>query len=533
VRESLASACHDPARQQTEFLAGLVTRIAGSAFARAHGLELGSSAAEFRARVPIRTVADFQDYVYRAYDGEPDVLFPGLAIFFAQTSGTTGRPKLIAFSPHTRSVARTFILSTLASSPEELSAFGVAVVGKFEEAVSPAGVPVGGAAGFHRRMLADVPCYGAIPDALAELTDAEARTYGILRILLGLRLLHLTTLNPATTIGFFDQLRRCGAELAADLRDGGIERGPAIVRDALRGHALAPAPERADRLETWLRSGAAHVTTVWPELQRVTTWQEGSFALYLPRLAAQLPGVTLRRMPLGASEGHGMTTPPSGIEQSIPSLLCAYYEFLPIDDEVDPSRLRTIEELELDTEYRIVISNDRGLYRALTEDVFRVVGFEGRVPYLLFVRRHGQTSSLTGEKLTEVHAAAALAAGIQRLSAYPRGTQIVPEWRDDGPPRYAVTLEVAAIETTESLVGFLAAVEATLRDQNLEYVAKRDSKRLAPPILLQLQAGSFERLRIAMTAARNRGDAQYKLLSLAGSLLDRTTLEIERELELD
>jgi hypothetical protein len=533
VRRALAEACKNPIAQQDAFVAALLDRIAGSAFARDHGLERGMSAADYRARVPIRTVLDFQGYVDRAYEGEPDVLFPGHPTFFAQTSGSTGKPKLIAFSQHAHAVARAFVFSINAATPEELIASGVVLLGKFNEATSPGGVPVGAAAGFHRRALADVPAYGAIPDPIAELADPDARNYGALRVLLGRPLLQLTSLNPSTILALFDLLRRSAGDLVEDLRAGGIARGPLRVRDAMRDHALPPAPERAARLETWSREGSDDVTQVWPELRRVVTWQEGSLGLYIPRLTAQLPGVELRKLQVGASEGHGMAAPPSGLDASIPSLLCAYFEFVPAD-AAPPNDANTVplDQLEIGGEYRIVISNDRGLYRVLTDDVFRVVGWEDKVPILLFLQRHGLNSSLTGEKLTEVHAAVALSRALPQLVASPRGAQIVPEWREGSPARYAVTLELERGESRDKLREFLQTIEATLREQNLEYAAKRDSHRLAAPVLLVLKSGSFERERLAMTADRNRSDTQYKLLPLARDVLDRTSLAIELEIDL-
>jgi len=531
IQSALKSACENPTAQQTAFLGELLTFAGTSSFAQDHHLTPGLSIEEYRARVPVRTVDELQSYVYRAYEGEADVLFPGRPVFFARTSGTTGRPKLVAFSEQVRTTARAFVLSMLASSPEELVHSGFWMLGKYHEATSPGGVPVGGASGFVRRSASDIPCFGRFPDALAEITDTESRNYGILRLLLEKPLLHLASLNPASLIALFDQLRRCGADLAEDLRAGDVRRGPALAREALQTERLHPAPSSAEALEAWLATKDAPVSVLFPELRRVTTWSEGSMKLHLPKLAAQLPGVELRRLPLGASEGHGMTTPLSGRDVSIPSLLTAFYEFVPADEDASEHNVRLMSELEIGRDYRIVISNHRGLYRALTEDVFRVEEWEGKVPVLEFQHRHGLTSSLSGEKLTEPHASSALVAATSILRTPPRGAQLVPEWRDNAPPRYVVTLEPGGHEDEETLHAFLATVETTLRSQNPEYGAKRDSRRLGPPILATLAAGSFECKKRAMTVDQNRSDAQYKVSPLQRAILVRESLSILRELE--
>jgi hypothetical protein len=95
-----------------------------------------------------------------------------------------------------------------------------------------------------------------------------------------------------------------------------------------------------------------------------------------------------------------------------------------------------------------------------------------------------------------------------------------------------VTIETEGDESEASLVRFIETVESTLRLQNVEYAAKRDSHRLAPPVLLVIAAGSFDRRRAAMTAERNRGDAQYKLPTLTRELLERSKLQITLAIDL-
>src|SRR5690606_35742917 len=145
----------------------------------------------------------------------------------------TGRPRRVAFSPHTVSAARAHVLSWLGIGDRDLVTDGVVILGKFHEDVSPAGVPVGGSSGFHRRMMADLPCYAAIPDAVVELAAYDARYHPLLHVLVHRRLAPLAALNPSPILLLIDRLRQIGPALVEDLRAGGVAHAPAPAREAL------------------------------------------------------------------------------------------------------------------------------------------------------------------------------------------------------------------------------------------------------------------------------------------------------------
>jgi hypothetical protein len=58
-------------------------------FGQTHRLGEVTSHEEFRARVPLRTYADFEPFLDRMRHGERDVLWPGLIQYFAQSSGSS------------------------------------------------------------------------------------------------------------------------------------------------------------------------------------------------------------------------------------------------------------------------------------------------------------------------------------------------------------------------------------------------------------------------------------------------------------
>jgi len=100
-----------------------------------------------------------------------------------------------------------------------------------------------------------------------------------------------------------------------------------------------------------------------------------------------------------------------------------------------------------------------------------------------------------------------------------KGFAVAPELSH--PPRYVFAVECAQPLAAEASERLLAACDAELSSENLEYRAKRESLRLGPALLRQLPVGAFERHRARRVAA-GAPDAHVKPphLSRTLSLLD-------------
>jgi hypothetical protein len=177
------------------------------------------------------------------------------------------------------------------------------------------------------------------------------------------------------------------------------------------------------------------------------------------------------------------------------------------------------EALQPGGEYRFAITNRRGLYRYLMDDVFHVTEHHANVPVLHFSHRLGAASSLTGEKLTEADAIAGANAALALVDAV--DFQVAPEW--DDPPRYVLLLELSTPATDATLAEALRRFEHAMTTANVEYAGKRASGRLSAPTLLVLRAGTFEHQR--RDAAHGRSDAQVKVVRLGANLVDRDKLQ--------
>ena len=85
----------NPVKTQKKVFKHLIREAKDTAFGRDHYFSSIKSYEDFKAKVPIRDYEGLKDYVERIQKGESNVLWKGMPLFFAKTSGTTSGAKYI------------------------------------------------------------------------------------------------------------------------------------------------------------------------------------------------------------------------------------------------------------------------------------------------------------------------------------------------------------------------------------------------------------------------------------------------------
>jgi hypothetical protein len=183
------------------------------------------------------------------------------------------------------------------------------------------------------------------------------------------------------------------------------------------------------------------------------------------------------------------TLPTSPLERScVLDPLTAFYEFVPRAAPAEPFPATLLaDELEVEREYRLILTGFNGLYRYDIQDVVRVTGWHATAPRLEFVEKSGNMLSITGEKLGDAHVAEAFARAGRELGRELRGSLCV---RVGDLPRYVVAVE--GLEP-EALDGFVARYDEILCECNFEYGFHRGRGALLAPRGLWLRPGTYER----------------------------------------
>jgi hypothetical protein len=252
--------------------------------------------------------------------------------------------------------------------------------------------------------------------------------------------------------------------------------------------------------------------------------------LYLRKLPDHFGDVPVRDLGYMASEGRGATSLVNSGAAGVLNVTSHFFEFVPADqrDRPDPEFL-TCEELESDQEYYLYLTTSAGLYRYDINDLVRVVDFYRRTPVIQFVRKGEGISSITGEKVTEAQVTAALLDVVERNGYDLDHVSACVEWGE--PPCYAFYCEPARPWPDDRCRQFLGAVDRALSVRNIEYEAKRASRRLGMPVLKQVAPGSFTALRQQRVAA-GAPEAQVKIPHLSTNLRFGEQLKVVSECRL-
>ena len=477
-----------PREAQRARLGAVLSAAAGSRFAREHSLSSVSSLEDLRAAVPVRTHAELSPWLDALAEGELDALTGAKPSMLLETSGTTGRPKwLPVTAPWAKSVSEAqqlWVMAMVRDHEAVSKGKALTIVSPAQHGTAPGGLPVGSNTGrMHQAQPWWLRLRYPVPYRAFGLSPSDLRLYTILRFALQQPISSLTTANPSTILLMCRRLLAWQEDLAADLRDGTLRRGPAAALD------------RRDRrwFEWRLRRRApptdwrpAHI---W-NLELVNCWKGGPAQYFVDRLPEALGrDVPVREVGVTASEGY-FAIPlgddwPGGVLWNEGHVL----EFIPEDG----GDVLWAWELEAGQRYRMIITTEAGLYRYDLKDIIEVVGFCEQAPVIRFVSKAGHYLNATGEKVSAEQVSAAMRQAARQTGFTPTG--FTARVRFDAVPNFQVAVEGTPPD------GFGRVFDGALKALNVEYESKRSSDRIGEPDVLVVGEGTYARYRAARVAA--------------------------------
>jgi hypothetical protein len=116
VKKGMETAVHD----QQHIFTNLIKSASKTVFGKEHGFEAIKTHQDFVKQVPIRDYEAFKPYIEQIKQGKHNILWKGLPIYFAKTSGTTSGVKYIPISkdsiPNHINTARNALLCYMAET---------------------------------------------------------------------------------------------------------------------------------------------------------------------------------------------------------------------------------------------------------------------------------------------------------------------------------------------------------------------------------------------------------------------------------
>ena len=286
--------------------------------------------------------------------------------------------------------------------------------------------------------------------------------------------------------------------------------------DALLGALSAEHPRRARCLRD---ADPRELRAIWPSLSVVSAWADAHAARPAAELVRRLPKEVCF-VPKGLLSTEAVASIP--FEQSRPVAMRSHVlEWIPIGGS--SSDAIGVEPLRVGERYEVVVTTGGGLYRCRTGDVVECDGQLGATPTLRFLGRADAVSDLRGEKLNDLHVAAAIGAALEAVGEASPGSRIrfamlAP---DDDPiaPRYDLLIEphpspsgdAAWLASVQDAIA--ARLDASL-GENPHYALCRKLGQLAAPRVVAIREGAERRV-LSERARRGQRLGDIKPTALA------------------
>ncbi len=410
---------------------------------------------QFQERVPVHTYEDFKPYVDRLLKGEQDVVWPGLIKWFAKSSGTTSdKSKFIPVSKealencHFRGGKDTLALY-FSNFPNS-------------RLYSGKGLTLGGSQQINK--INNKSLYGDLSAILID--NMPFWTYFV----------KTPSQDIALIAEWEEKLEKITATTVKE-NITNINGVPSWIMVLLK-HILK-------------KTGADNILEVWPNLE-LFVHGGVSFAPYKEQFKKLIPSDNMHYMEAyNASEGFFALQ--DNFHKKDMLLMLDYevfFEFIPMDElEKDHPKALTIDEVETDTNYALVISTNGGLWRYMIGDTIR---FTSLYPHKIKIS--GRTKHFInafGEEVIIDNAENALNTACEKTGAIVKEYTAAPVYmgtQNKGGHEWVIEFE----KEPENLDYFKTTLDNALKAINSDYEAKRYKDiTLDPPVINKAKPGLF------------------------------------------
>ncbi len=512
-----------------------------TAFGMAHGFDKINSISDFQAKIPILSYDDIKEFIDAELNGKPMQLTAQSPTLFAITSGTTGASKYIPMTEQSKAakseLMRVWLSQLFHDHPTIFDGRILTIVSPEVEEYSPAGIPCGSESGHgYRKMPGLLKSLYSCPYEVYEIKNYDAKYYALLRTSVQQNLTLLFTCNPSTVLLIAERMGDHAESLIRDIRDGTISSDfdiPDVIRaKMLKG--FRPDPERAKELEQARDAGGGRLLPkhAWPNLPVICCWKGGTVGMYLEKFDHYfVPGTPVRDIGYFASEMRGSVPMTDEGPEGVLAINTNVCEFFPaeLSHKPQPHELLLADQLEVGKHYFFYVTTHAGLYRYAMNDIVEVTGYYEKTPLIRFVQKGKGVVSFTGEKLYENQVINSVEKALEDRKGQFEFIAAIGEMKDNR-PFYAFLVEFDSSPNEEQAKAYLARLENNLRKHNMEYASKRDSQRLAEPVLRIVALGEFNEYRKRVVAA-GKNDGQFKTLRLTTDVAFANEFAVEREIQ--
>ena len=486
-------------------------------YGKLHNFDKVKSIEDYQKIVPLSVYADYDDYVWRMANGEKGLITNMYVRRFTESSGSTGKQKLVPLSYWAEWVCQCFSFS---------APVGCAVkwFAKKGRPLPPQKGLLTAETSCRRVKGGTISCLSSIPllnvkpivqffttspkEVLFPAPNVDMDMhYMKLRFALANRnISYLGTIFITTLESMFFYMEENWEMLCDDIEKGIINDNVNVPEEirAKYNKKLKPNPKRANELRKEFSKGfdeSPIIPRIWPNVGWMYGMGTGSLSFYAKKLRRYI-GDDIPMHYLGYTATEAFMAVPLEFNSYDYVILPqnGFYEFRPIDQE-GYDNLLTIKDLEVGKEYEIILTNMSGFYRYRIEDVVKVTGYYNQSPKITFCYRLNQIANISGEKVSSLAFDEMVANLSEATGDLYIGYSIYAD-RSTSPGHYKLFLELAEDISDEKKATYNELFEEMLCKGNVSVEPLIKSGALGHPEVLFLKKGTYDDYREVL---RSRG----------------------------
>ncbi|KAJ8034415.1 Indole-3-acetic acid-amido synthetase GH3.17 [Holothuria leucospilota] len=538
LKAKLESSFKQPRETQEAALMKILCSNQGTSYYRDFGLSRVKSLVDLKEKQGLTEYDHYVTYVDRIAKGEIDVMVKGMPERLVLTSGTTGKGKLLPCkrisdrSTTHRCVANANLRECFPNwqpMRSKIFLYCRPTVRKSQAGIDIASIGYIGHSKMRMMINFTTPWIGFKINTLFEAIYVH--------LLFGLRDRNVGWFMSIFTTMILEAMQLLEKEWPRILRDlstGSIDKDLKLspeVRIGLTEYLGGGWPERAGELETEFRQGFDGIMRrIWPHMAFIS-------AIDILNLRANLQKTYCKGIPIfthtfGGSEAiYGANWDPLATSVEFVMFIEDHvFEFIPEEDIMQKNpKTFFLDEVEVDQNYELVITQDSGLYRYRVGDVVRVTGFKEKCPKIKFLYRTGTLLNMCGEKVSSDIVRSAVRDAVSAThpdvklmfhtvaeSSLLVGVQMqgLPESESQG-AHYIFFLEVEMQDKTSvptiDKASVAKTIDANLYERHTFYRNFKDTKQIQQSSVYIVYPGSFYKLKDYVIANTTATEIQCKM----------------------
>ncbi len=490
---------------QEKLLLSILKKNKNTQYGKKHSFDKITSLKEYQEKIPLTTYEDILPYITKIENGQQNILTKDKVIFFATTSGTTKKTKLIPVTKQRmisfKNELSLFGLKFLRATPKKVLAGKLLYfAGPYEEFKTSSGIQCGSISGYFVKNLPLLLQQKlALPSKIYNEMDFEKKQKEIALTALRKNITQIGFAFPVEILMFFDYLKNNKEDLLKELE----KRGHRKQVKKLKKINFTP-------------------QKLWPNLLIIHCITSAPNKPYLEKIKEQLPHIQINDPGIFASEGNISMRFEQGKPYGILPATTNVYEFI----DTSTKKIHLAGDLKENQTYEVIMTTQEGLYRYKVGDIIKIVGFEKTIPLIEFYQRENYLN-IAGELAYEKILIETMQESLKENNLELRAYTFTPyKFIEGKKPRYNILIEPYEKLSSQQAKNLLETIEKNLQENISDYKQmRREFGRLNSPILSIIKKGSYD----SFDKKRLMKGGQQKTITISTlpEFIDHFTLEEE------